>query len=128
MKTSPNDVSNQEILQELQKMSGRTSILETTTKDVLDELQKLSVKVDSNQAEILETVQDLAEHMDEEFVKVRTEFRGEFQNEMSKLTTKDDLDKLKTTMVTKGYLDDKLADHHSDIILHTQREIQKALG
>jgi predicted DNA-binding WGR domain protein len=111
MKTSPNDVSNQEILLEL---------------------KKLFVKVDSNQAEILGTVQGLAEHMDEEFAKVRTELRGEFQSELSRFATKEDLEsemsKLKTTMVTKGYLDDKLADHHSEIILHTQREIQKALG
>jgi hypothetical protein len=35
--------------------------------------------------------------------------------------------KLKTTMVTKGYLDDKVADLKSDMLQTTRREIQRAM-
>ncbi|MCR4256773.1 MAG: hypothetical protein NUW08_03655, partial [Candidatus Uhrbacteria bacterium] len=104
MKTSPNDLSNQALLNEIRSA------------------------IEDSKGEVLETVQSLAQHMDERFdvvdrrvtrVETLMVTKDELQNEMSKL---------KTTMVTKGYLDDKLADHHSEIILHTQREIEKAVG
>lgn len=48
MKTSANDVSNLEIM---------------------EELKKLSFKIDANHVEVLGTVQGLAQHMDEEILK-----------------------------------------------------------
>ena len=90
MKTSPNDVSNQEILEALNAFAGS---------------------------------------VDERFEEIKTVMvtKDDLKTELSRFATKDDLQGLKTTMVTKGYLDDKLADHHSDIILHVDRKIEKAL-
>ena len=128
MKTSPNDVSNTEVMKELKKLSFETKEeikkLSLETKEEIKKLstkvETLSTKVDANQSEVLEAVQGLAEHMDDEFSKVRSE-----------MATKDELHseigKLKTTMVTKGYLDDKLADFHSDIVRRTRQEIEKAI-
>lgn len=36
--------------------------------------------------------------------------------------------RMHVNMVTKSYLDDKLANLHSDIIQYTRREIEKALN
>lgn len=123
MKTSPNDVSNQEILAELKNVSSRTSALETSTQDILEALHVFAGSVDDR------------------FDRVETEISGikavmvtkdELKSELSRFATKEDLmsemSKQQTRMVTKDYLDDKLSDHHSAIILHTQREIANALG
>ncbi len=156
MKTSPDDVFNKEVMKELKKLSLETEgikklSLETReelkklsleTKEIRklsletkEDLQKLSSKVDSNQTEVLEAVQGLAEHTDDEFLKVRTEMKGELQSEIGKvravMVTKEELQsemsKQRMTMVTKGYLDDKFADFHSDLVRHTRKEIEKAI-
>jgi hypothetical protein len=93
MKTSPNDVSNQEILAELKKVSVRTSSLEATTHD------------------ILEVLHGFAGSVDERFNAVDRR-----------------LTRVEALMVTKDYLDVKLANQYSDIMQHTKREITKAVG
>jgi hypothetical protein len=103
MKTSPKDVSNEQILEALTGVqSGLNSLNE--------KFDGLEQKVDGNHLELTETVQGLAQHMDERFSVVERE-----QVRMS------------AVMVTKGYLDDKLADLKSDIIQHTRKEIEKSL-
>ena len=78
MKTSPNDVSNNEILEALHAFAGS---------------------------------------VDHRFDRLE----GRMDNVELRLT------KLETTVVTKGYLDDKLADLKSDLMHYTDKQIEKAL-
>ncbi len=113
MKTSPNDVSNADILIELKQ-------LHASDQRIQEELQKLSAtdleireelaSLHESDSEILEALGTFAEKVDERFDKIES-----------------DANKLQATVVTKGYLDDKLADFHSDIIQHTRKEIEKAM-
>ncbi len=180
MKTSPNDVSNQEILQELRKLSGKFEGLDVRFDGLEDKFVNFEGRfdglegrfvnfegrfdglegrfeglegkfdglenkfgslegrfdgiegkvddldgaflglagkfhnLDRGQDEILETIQGLAQHMDTGFANVR----GEMQREIGKV---------RAVMVTKDYLDEKLANQYSDIIQHTRREIERAL-
>lgn len=64
MKTFPNDVSNQEILQELIKLSVETK---ADLKNLKGELGNISSKIDGLHAEAMEAVHALADHLDERF-------------------------------------------------------------
>lgn len=81
MKTSPNDVSNQEIL---------------------------------------EAMSVFATHVDSRMDKMAT--KEDLQNLQSEFS------KLKATVVTKGYLDDKLADHHADLARIMRKEDEKVIA
>jgi hypothetical protein len=58
--------------------------------------------------EILEAINKLSEHMDQQFAEVR--------QELAKKATTEELATVKATMVTKEYLDEKLAEHHDEPI------------
>lgn len=73
--------------------------LHASDNDMKHELKKLAQVSE----ETLEAVHGLAMHVDREIGKVRA------------------------VMVTKDYLDEKLANQYSDIIQHTRREIGKAI-
>jgi hypothetical protein len=105
---------------------GLTEKIDTSQAEVLESVQGLAQhmderfesvevslieKMDANQVEVLESVQGLAQHMDERFVGVERE-QG----------------RMRAVMVTKGYLDEKLANQYADLVLHTDRKIEKALG
>lgn len=96
MKTSPNDVSNQEILQELKKLSS----------DVSD--------IKGSQQVLIESVQELSSDTDARFRLM--------DNRLTRVESRMSL------MVTKDYLDDKLADQYSKIIQHTDKRIEEALN
>ena len=96
MKTTPNDVSNQEILSEIKKLSD-------DVKDIKD-----------SQQVIIETVQELSSDTDARFRLM--------DNRLTRVESK------MTQMVTKDYLDDKLADQYTKIIQHTDKRIEKALS
>lgn len=100
MKTSPNDVSNQEILNELRKMDTRIGSVENSNQEIIEALHAFAGSVDER-FDRLETRMD------------KSEFR---------------LNRVESQMVTKDYLDDKLADQYSKLIEHTDKRIEKALS
>ena len=107
MQTSPNDISNKEILQELRKHTERFDKIDTRFDGIDARLGGLEA---SNQ-EILEVTNSYATVVDDKLSRLERE-----QTRMS------------ANMVTKGYLDDKLADQYSKIVEHTTRKIEKAMG
>ena len=117
MKTSPNDVSNNEILKEFKKLSdsvtGQISEIKTEIGGINGRLEALET---SNQ-EILEVTNTFATDVENRL--------GRLEQEQVRMSV--DQTRMSATMVTKGYLDDKLADLYSDIIQHTRKEIEKAV-
>jgi septation ring formation regulator EzrA len=122
MKTSPNDVSNQEILGELKKLHASDEGIKQELKKLSDtsietkaELEKLSTKFDGLENkfgslegrfdEMGEAMQVFASNVDKRFDSVESEMQ-----------------RMNAVAVTKGYLDDKLANLHSDIIQQTRKE------
>ena len=61
----------------------------------------------------------------QEILEAMNSFASSVENRFDLLEK--DVAKVKAVMVTKDYLDDKLADLHSNIIQHTRKEIEKAL-
>ncbi len=156
MKTSPNDVSNQEILKELKKLAAsdvsvRNELKKLTASDISikEELQrlnekfvtfeekvdtqfsridarfsnidtkfssidtkfsKLEEKIDGVHMETMEAIHDLADQTDKRFIGIEREQI-----------------RLRSNMVTKEYLDDKMADLRVDISQNTKRQIEKAM-
>ncbi len=142
MKTSPNDVSNQEILKELKKLAAsdvsvRNELKKLTASDIsikeelqrlnekfvnLDEkvdtrfssidtkFSKLEEKIDGVHMETMEAIHDLADQTDKRFIGIEREQI-----------------RLRSNMVTKEYLDDKMADLRVDISQNTKRQIEKAM-
>lgn len=113
MKTSPNDVSNARILEEMQKLHASDT-------EIRKELRETT-------GEILEVLGAFSDKVDERFEKVEGEIAGIKREMVTKEELKSEIDRLKTTMITKGFLEDKLADFHSDIIQHTRKEIERAM-
>lgn len=62
----------------------------------------------NNNTEVLEAIQGLAEHMDERFTGVDKRFIG-----------------IEAVMVTKDYLDEKLADLRGDLVVLMRKEDRK---
>lgn len=93
MQTSPNDVSNQEILEAMNAFASHMD----------SRMDNMATKQEFLQSDV-----------------------SDLRSEVSDL--KSEFSKLKTTVVTKGYLDDKLADLKSDLRQDTAKQIQKALN
>lgn len=116
MKTSPNDVSNTELLKEIQK-------LHVSDHEILEAMSAFATHVDSRM-----------DKMDSRLDKA--DYRlDKMDSRMDRLATKEDLQnlqsefsKLKATVVTKGYLDDKLADHHADLVKVMRKEDEKVMA
>ncbi len=100
MKTSPNDVSNQEIFNKLDQLSLKIDGVGSS----------LNEKIDGVHAETLEAIHELSSQTDVRFCAMEREQA-----------------RVRAVMVTKDYLDDKLARQYSDIVQHTRREIEKAM-
>lgn len=87
--------------------------------------ETLSQKVESQFTEALEAVHLLSEQMEQRFTQVDERFEQvdlRFQSLESKVTG------VESQMVTKTYLDDKLADLRGDLTLLTRQEDQKLLS
>ena len=65
---------------------------------------------ETSKNEILEAINEFSNRVDEKFVKVDER-----------------LDKIKSTMVTKDYLDDKLADLRGDLVVLMRKEDTKMI-
>jgi len=112
MKTSPNDVSNQEILQELHRLNDKIDGVSTSLNSKIDGLNSsLNEKIDTVHIETMEAIHGLAEQTETRLISLEREQT-----------------RLRANMVTKSYLDDKMADWHSDVIRHAKKEIAKAMG
>ncbi|QQR60337.1 hypothetical protein IPH19_02880 [Candidatus Uhrbacteria bacterium] len=139
MKTSPNDVSNREILKELNRLNekmdtgfskidgkiegldgkvasldgkianldGKVASLDGKIANLDGKVASLDGKIDGVHMETMEAIRELADQSD------KMEFR---------------INRVESRMVTKDYLDDKLADQYSKIIAHTDKRIEKALS
>lgn len=111
MKTTPNDVSNREILKELnrlnEKMDTGFSKIDGKIEGLDGKVASLDGKIDGVHMETMEAIRELADQSD------KMEFR---------------INRVESRMVTKDYLDDKLADQYSKIIAHTDKRIEKALS
>lgn len=101
MKTSSGDISNKELMHELKKLNTRFDGLEGRFDGLEVKFDGLEAKVDANHVEAIEAISSMGEHIDREIGKVRA------------------------VVVTKDYLDDKLADLRSDLVQHTRKEIDK---
>jgi recombinational DNA repair protein RecR len=103
--------TNREIMEAVRGLDGRFQGLE-------GRFQGLEGAVQGN----AEAIHALATHMDERFdaVERRSDrLEGRVTNIESTMATKADL----ARMVTKDYLDDKLADLHSDIVRFVKRRV-----
>lgn len=70
---------------------------------------------DINQNEILEAINEFSNRVDERFAKID----GQFSKVDGRLT------KIESTMVTKDYLDEKLADLRGDLVVLVRKEDTK---
>lgn len=113
MQTHPGDATNNQVLAELAKLNGRFDGLEGRFNGFEEGQKGLIERVD----DLTEAIQDFASDVDKRFNEVDQRF--------NRLET--DMTKVKATMVTKDYLDEKLAIHHSDLVLRMQKEDQKTL-
>jgi len=79
--------------------------------------------------EILEAVNNFATHVDKKFANIDNQFseiKAEITTIKSEITTiKSDIVNIRSTMVTKDYLDDKLADLRGDLALIMRKEDTK---
>lgn len=120
MKTSSGDVSNQEILQELRKHTERFDKIDFRLDGIDSRLDRMDSRFDgvdsrlgafeASQHEILEATNELASTLETRMVS--------FEREQARM---------RSNMVTKEYLDDKMADLHSDLVRYTKKELEKAL-
>lgn len=96
-------------------MKMKTSPNDASNNVLLTEIRSI---VDSSQAEVLEAIHELSSQTDERFNRLEVRMdKSEFR-----------LNRVESLMVTKDYLDDKLADLRSDISQNTAKQIEKALN
>lgn len=72
--------------------------------------------------DILDTVNAFANHTEEQFAEIRQEIGG-IKQEIGGI--KQDITQIKATMVTKAYLDDKLADMRGDLTIYDRKQDKK---
>lgn len=83
--------------------------------------------LESSQGDLLEAVHVFSEHVDGRFERLEGRVGSLERNMVTKDDLRSELGKLETRMVTKDYLDEKLAVHHSDLVLRMQTEDRKTL-
>jgi predicted nucleic acid-binding Zn-ribbon protein len=72
--------------------------------------------------EILQAINDFAGHTEKRFDNLETDV-NQLKTDVSLLKT--DMTHVKSSMVTKDYLDDKLADLRGDLVVLTRKEDHK---
>ncbi|MBI2099218.1 hypothetical protein HYT45_02250 [Candidatus Uhrbacteria bacterium] len=79
--------------------------------------------------EVLEAINTLSTHIDERFTRVEndiTGIKGDITGIKGDITgIKGEIIEIKATMVTKDYLDDKLADLRGDLVVLMRKEDKK---
>ena len=79
-----------------------------------------SMENENDKQEILEAIHDLSTHMDGKMQELRIEFKSELKSEIT--SVKSEIATIKSTMVTKSYLDDKMADLRGDLVGMVRKE------
>lgn len=126
MKTSPNDVSNQEILKAIDRLNDKIDTTSLSLNDKIDGVSSsLNNKIDGIHKETLEAIHVLSDMTDARFDRLEGRMGG-LEGRMGGVEVR--LNRVEANMVTKDYLDDKLANQYSDIVRHTKKEIEKALN
>ena len=72
--------------------------------------------------DILDTMNAFANHTEKQFVEIRQEIGG-IKQEIGGI--KQEITQIKATMVTKAYLDDKLADMRGDLSMYDRQQDKK---
>lgn len=91
---------------------------EPTLNDVLEKVTDLSTRFD----DVLGAIGEFSTRMDRRFEGIETRL----DNVETKLSTVESrLTRVEATMVTKDYLDDKLADTKGDLVVMMRKEDQK---
>ena len=112
------DTDKQEILEAIGSIAGQTH-----------ELKKDTQELKEGRNEILEAIQAFAEQVDSRFNNIESEM-GSMKIDIGTLksdvgTLKSRVTSIESQMVTKDYLDNKLADLRSDLIVLTRKENTK---
>lgn len=76
-------------------------------------------------SEIMEAIHVFAESVDQRFAEVHSDIKEIRTSMVTKGYLEERLQKFQTSMVTKDYLDDKLADLRGDLIILTRRPNNK---
>jgi len=129
------DTSKQEILAAIRELSGTVHEQGTALRELNSTVQEQGGAIraltgtvqeqggairelSSSVQDVASSVHALAEHMDERFLVVENDVSG-MRKDVSALTT--DVKTLKNQMVTKNYLDDRLADLRADLIMMARK-------
>ncbi len=139
MQTSPNDISNKELLKEFRAFS----------KQVIDRFDGVDARLDGVDARLdgvdarFDKVDARFDGIDKQFVGVNArlgaletsnqeilEVTNSYANVVDERLGRLEREqtRMSATMVTKDYLDDKLANLRSDIYINTAKQIEKAIG
>ena len=79
---------------------------------------------ETSKNEILEAINEFSTKIDEKFVKIDNQF-VKIGNQFVEVGKR--FDKIEATMVTKDYLDNKLADLRGDLVVLTRKEDTKMI-
>lgn len=79
---------------------------------------------EASKNEILEAVNEFSTNVDKQFQEVKGEM-NQIKGEMKQI--KGEIGSIKASMVTKSYLDDKLADLRGDLVVLTRKEDTKMI-
>ncbi len=78
-----------------------------------------------NKDEILQAIHNFSDQTEKRFDKLEGKFDG-LENKFDKLDKR--VIKIEATMVTKDYLDEKLADLRGDLVVLTRKEDKKVMA
>ena len=107
------DTTKKEILEAIGSLSDRLDLTDkkldensNSLSDLNGSFNSLSDRLDRTETELLEAIHILADDTNRQFRDVKTS-----------------LSRVENTMVTKDYLDDKLATQHSDIVKFVRKRV-----
>lgn len=109
------DIDKQEILSAINNLSIKTN---QCFEEFAAKTDKHFEQLENDNRDILETINEFADNTERHFESLETNVAG----------LKTDMTSVKSTMVTKDYLDDKLADLRGDLVVLTRKEDQKVVA
>ena len=113
----------------VESVSSRVDGLSTQVEGVSSRVDGLSTKVDTEVSSLSEQISGLSTKVDGLSTKVDTEV-GSLSEQISELAGYVDkrLEQTEARMVTKEYLDEKLADLRGDLVVLTRKEDRKLVA
>ena len=95
---------------------------EITKNEILKVINESTTKTEKRFDDLETAINDFASHVEDRFERVDKRFDG-VDKRFDGIETR--LDKIEATMVTKDYLDDKLADLRGDLVVLIRKEDNK---